>query len=177
MTIPTTAGAAAAQNEPIANQQRKISFATMQAQYKDHLRANGNRTDRSDAYLLSICQQYAREMQKSCLKLLNMQADRERYPLSCKAPNYVWDVSINYFVHTKQFFICLWQGAIMALQMPVFNETQIKNQDAFVDWFCYFGEFKIDGNFCVIKNTNGNPNETEANPVRDYFHTLLTTNL
>lgn len=173
----TTAGSAIAHQPQYTPARKKIPFSRMCAQYKDKLRENGGRTDASDSYMLSLCQQYAKELHKCNLAIYNIKEGAQPYSVPCKALNGVWDVSLTYSPELAGLFVCLWQGAIMAVQLPVFGKVQIENEAAFVDWFCYFGDFKFMESFCVIQKRSGNPKETELNPVREYFHTLLTTNL
>lgn len=173
----TTTGSAIT-HQPKGNLTRKkISFSTVCAQYKVLLRQNGGRTDASDGYMLTLCQRHAKSLYERNLEVYNIKKGAQPYSVACKALNDIWDISLIYQPELGGLCVCLWQGAIMAFQLPVFSKDQIENEAAFVDWFCYFGQLKVEDNFRIIKNQNGKKNDFELNPVRDYFHTLLTIGL
>lgn len=173
----TTTGSAIT-HQPQGNLTRKkISFSTVCAQYNALLRQNGGRTDASDGYMLTLCQQHAKGLYETNLEFYNIKKGAEPYSVAYKALNHIWDVSLIYRPELGGLCVCLWKGAIMETQLPVFKKEQIENEAAFIDWFCYFGKFKFGENFRIIQNQNGKKNDFELNPVRDYFHTLLTFDL
>lgn len=178
METLTAAGAAAAQNEPIANQQRKkISFATMQGQYKTFLSPNGGRTDLSDAYLLSIATQFAEALYAFNLASLSIKNGFDRYAANFATPNFP-PISLNYCHYTSLLSMCALSPSFeLLIEWELFTLPQMWDKDAFIKNFLYFGEFNHQDSFEVIKNRNGKKGEFEMNPTREFFHKILTNQL
>jgi hypothetical protein len=134
-------------------------FDKMANEYAGLLIGELVRTDKSDAHLLKIITDFANQLYKENLSLITIKMGYGNY--TANKPVYLpnlGNISLNYDSKTTQLRIAAIRGKNV-LPFPVFNHSQIWNENEFMERFIYMGKHQ-------------KPNQSQ-NPVFNFFDRLL----
>ena len=134
-------------------------FDKMANEYAGLLIGELVRTNKSDARLLEIIADFAKQLYKENLSLITLKMGYGNY--TANKPVYLpnlGNISLNYDSKTTQLRIAAIRGKNV-LPFPVLNHSQIWNENEFVERFIYMGKHQ-------------KPNQSQ-NPVFNFFDRLL----